>query len=215
MVECAKSRLCTKVEEIDDAESVMVEAKYFDDLSQPEHLRYSSLLGKNYVVGKVKHSTSTSYLIDFGDGGCSLIDKTKVQRADPSLEDTEDTSSDKVDEISFQIVKNVDTAVKTNHVFPSNTTSGEDCTTVSSPSNPNPDVLPATTSTEISISSASDVSNCLSIPKPDVVILQTNYVTDKPGPSNVGTPDSVSVPSPDTVNIVLNESTITPEALDK
>ena len=62
----------------------------------------------------------------------------------------------------------------------------EDCITLSSPSNPNPDVLPGTTSTEISISSASDVSNRLSIPKPDVVILQTN-VTDKPGPFNIGT----------------------------
>ena len=71
-------------------------------------------------------------------------------------------------------------------------------------------MLPATSSTEISISSASYVSNCLSIPKPNVVILQTNYVSDKPGPSNIGTPDPVSVPSPDTVNIVLNESTITP-----
>ena len=30
-----------KDEETDDGESVMVEAKYFDDLSQPEHLRYS------------------------------------------------------------------------------------------------------------------------------------------------------------------------------
>ena len=97
--------------------------------------------------------------------------------------------------------------------------SSKDCIIVSSTSNPNPDVLPATTSTETSISSASDVSNCLSIPKPDVVILQTNYVTDKPEPSNTGTPDSVSVPSSDTVNLVLNESTITlikkPEALDK
>ena len=109
--------------------------------------------------------------------------------------------------------------MKTDSAFQSTTPSIEDCVTVSSPSNPNPDVLPATTSTEISISSASDVLNGLSIPKPDVVILQTNYVTDKPGPSNVGTPDSVSVPSPDTVNIVLNESTITPmekpEALNK
>ena len=58
-------------------------------------------------------------------------------------------------------------------------------------------MLPATTSTEISISSASDVLNGLSIPKPDIVILQTNYVTDKPGPSNIGTPDCVSVQSPD------------------
>ena len=80
-------------------------------------------------------------------------------------------------------------------------------------------MLPATTSTEISISSTSDVSNSLSIPKPDVVILQIDYVTDMSGPSNIGTQDFVSVPSPDTVNIVLNESTITPiakpEALDK
>ena len=143
----------------------------------------------------------------------------KVQRADPSLEDTEDTSSDNADKRSFQIVKNVNTAVKINSAFQSTTMSSEDCITVSSPSNPNPYVLPATTSTEISISSASDVSNHLSIPKPDVVILRTNYVTDKPGPSNIGALDSVSVPSPDTVNIVLNESTITPmeklEALDK
>ena len=97
--------------------------------------------------------------------------------------------------------------------------SSKDCIIVSSSSNPNPDVLLATTSTETSISSASDVSNCLSIPKPDVVILKTNYVTDKPEPSNIGTPDSLSVPSSDTVNLVLNESTITlikkPEALDK
>ena len=80
-------------------------------------------------------------------------------------------------------------------------------------------MLPASTSTEISISSASDVLNGLSIPKPDVVILQTDYVTDKPGPSNIGTPDCVFVQSPDTVNIVLNESATTPmekpEALDK
>ena len=156
-------------------------------------------------------------MIDFEDGSRSLIFKTKVRRADPSLEDTENTSSDKADEISFQLVKNVNTTVKTNSAFQSTTTSSEDCITVSSPSNPNPDVLPATTSTEISISSASDVSNRLSIPKPDV-ILQTDYVTDNPGPSSIGTPNSVSVPSLDNVNIVLNESTITPmekpEALD-
>ena len=60
------------------------------------------IAGKNYVAGKVKHSTSTSYLIDFEDGSSSVIAKTKVQRADPSLEETEDTSSDKADEISFQ-----------------------------------------------------------------------------------------------------------------
>ena len=95
----------------------------------------------------------------------------KVQRANPSLEDTEDTSSDKAVERSFQIVKNVNTAVKINSAFQSTTMSSKDCITASSPSNPNPDVLPATTSTEISISSASDVSNHLSIPKPDVVIL--------------------------------------------
>ena len=172
-------------------------------------------MGKIYVVGRVKHSTSTSYLIDFEDGGRSVIAKTKVWRADPSLEDTEATSNDKADEISFQTIKNVNTAVKTNSAFQSTTTSSEDCITISSPSNPNPDVLPTTTSTEISILSASDVSNRLFTPKPDVVILQTDYVTDKPGSSNIGTPDSVSVPSPDTVNIVLNESTITPEALDK
>ena len=41
MAQHAKSRFRTKIEEIDDGESVMVEAKYFDDLSQPEHLRYS------------------------------------------------------------------------------------------------------------------------------------------------------------------------------
>ena len=131
MAECAKSRFCTKIEEIDDGESVMVEAKDFD-LSQPEHLRYSSLLGKNYVVEKVKHSTSTSYLIDFEDGGCSLIAKMKVRRANPSLEDTEDTRSDKADEISFQIVKDVNTAVKTNSVFQSTTTLSADYITVSS-----------------------------------------------------------------------------------
>ena len=68
----------------------MVEAKYFDELSQPEHFRYSSLLGRNYMAGKVKHSTSTSYLIDFEDGGRSFIAKTKVRKADPSLEDTEE-----------------------------------------------------------------------------------------------------------------------------
>ena len=78
MGECVKSMFRTKIEEIDDGESVMVEAKYFDDLSQPEQLRHSSLLGKKYVVGKAKHSTSTSYLIDFEDGGCSLITKTEV-----------------------------------------------------------------------------------------------------------------------------------------
>ena len=169
------------------------------------------------MVGKVKHSTSTSYLIVFEDGGRSLIAKTKVRRVEPSLEDTEDTSSDKNDKISFQIVKNVNTAVITNSVFQSTITSSENCITVSS-SNPNSDVRPATTSTEISISSVSDVSNHLSMPKPDV-ILQTDYVTDKPGPTNIDTPDSVSVPSPDTLNIVLYESTITPvekpEALDK
>ena len=109
--------------------------------------------------------------------------------------------------------------MKTDSAFQSTTPSIEDCVTVSSPSNPNPDVLPATTSSEISISSASDVSNLLSIRKQDVVILQTDYVTDKPRPSNIGTLDSVSVPSSDTVIIVLNESTITPmekpEALDR
>ena len=135
------------------------------------------------------------------------------------MEDTEATSNDKADEISFQTIKNVNTAVKTNSAFQSTTTSSEDCITISSPSNPSPDVLPTTTSTEISILSASDVSNRLFTPKPDVVILQTDYVTDKPGSSNIGTPDSVSVPSPDTVNIVLNESTINPvekpEAIDK
>ena len=78
MAQHAKSRFCTKIEEIDDGESVMVEAKYFEDLSRPEHLRYSSLLGKNYVVGKLKQSTSTSYLIAFEDGGHSLIAKMKV-----------------------------------------------------------------------------------------------------------------------------------------
>ena len=143
----------------------------------------------------------------------------KVRRADPSFEYTEDTSSDKADEISFLIVKNVNTAVKTNSAFQSTTTSSKNCITVFSPLIPNSNVLPATTSTEISISSASDVSNHLSIPKPDVVILETNYVTDKPRPPNNGTQGSVSVPSPGTVNIVLNESTITPmekpEALDK
>ena len=54
------------------------------------------------MAGKVKHSTSTSYLIDFEDGSSSLTAKTKVQRANPCLEETEDTSSDKADEISFQ-----------------------------------------------------------------------------------------------------------------
>ena len=57
MTERAKSRFHTKIEEIDDEESIMVEGKYFGDLSQAEHLRYSSLLGKNYVVEKVKQVT--------------------------------------------------------------------------------------------------------------------------------------------------------------
>ena len=218
MAKRAKSRFRTKIEEIDDGQSVMVEAKYFDDLSQPEHLRYSSLLGKKLCGRESETFNFKSYLIVFEDGGRSLIAKTKVRRVEPSLEDTEDTSSDKNDEISFQIVKNVNTAVTTNSVFQSTITSSENCITVSS-SNQNSDVQPATTSTEISISSVSDVSNHLSIPKPDVVILQTDYVTDKPGPTNIGTADSVSVPSPDTVNIVLYESAITPveksEALDK
>ena len=179
MAEHAKSRFHTKIEEIDDGESVMVEAKYFDDLSQPKHLRHSSLLGKNYVVGKVKYSTSTSYLIDFEDGGCSPIAKKKVQKADPFLEDTQDTSTEKAHKISFQIVKNVNTAVETNSAFQSTTTPSKDCITVSSSSNPNPVVLPGTTSTEISISSTSDVSNCLFILKPDAVILQTDYVTNE------------------------------------
>ena len=95
----------------------------------------------------------------------------------------------KADKISFQIVKNVNTAVETNSASQSTTTPSKDCITVSSPSNSNPVVLPATTSTEISISSTSDVSNRLFILKPDAVILQTNYVTNKPGPSNIGTPD--------------------------
>ena len=217
MAKRVKSRLRTKIEEIDDGESVMVEAKYFDDLSQPEHLRYSSLLGKKLCGRESETFNFKSYLIVFEDGGRSLIAKTKVRRVEPSLEDTEDTSSDKNDKISFQIVKNVNTAVITNSVFQSTITSSENCITVSS-SNQNSDVQPATTSTEISISSVSDVSNHLSMPKPDV-ILQTDYVTDKPGPTNIDTPDSVSVPSPDTLNIVLYDSTITPvekpEALDK
>ena len=50
------------------------------------------------MVGKVKHSTSSSYLIDFEDSGHSLIAKMNIQRVDPSLEDTEDTSIDKADE---------------------------------------------------------------------------------------------------------------------
>ena len=50
MVERAKSRFHTKIEEIDDGEIVMVEGKYFGDLSQPEHLRYSSLTLKMVVV---------------------------------------------------------------------------------------------------------------------------------------------------------------------
>ena len=33
MAERAKSRFHTKIEEIDDGKSVMVEAKYFDDVS--------------------------------------------------------------------------------------------------------------------------------------------------------------------------------------
>ena len=98
MAECAKSRFHAKIEEIDDGKSVMAEAKYFDDLSQLEHLRYPLLLEKNLVVGKVKHSTSTSYF-DFDNGGCSLIAKAKIRRADPSLEDIEDTSSEKADEM--------------------------------------------------------------------------------------------------------------------
>ena len=122
----------------------MVEAKYFGELSQPEHFRYFSLLGRNYVAGKMKHSISTSYLIDFEDGGRSFIAKTKARKADPSLEDTEDISSNKTNEISFQIVKNINTAVKTNSAFQSTTATSEDCITVSSPSNPNPDVLPET-----------------------------------------------------------------------
>ena len=113
-------------------------------------------------------------MIDFEDGCCSLTAKIKVQRADPSLENTEDTTSDKADEIIFQMVKNVNTAVKTNSAFQSTTMLSEDCMTVSSPSNPNPDVVPATTSTVTSISSASNVSKRLPIPKPDVVILQTD-----------------------------------------
>ena len=61
------------------------------------------------MVGKVTHSTLTSYLVDFEDVGHSVIAKMKVQRADRSLEDTKDNSSDKADEMSFQIVKNVNT----------------------------------------------------------------------------------------------------------
>ena len=61
--------------------------------------------------------TSTSYLIDIEDDGHSLIAQTKVWRADPSFEDAEDTSSDKADEISFLLVENVNTAVKTNSAF--------------------------------------------------------------------------------------------------
>ena len=48
MTEHGKSRFHTKIEEIDDGESVMVEAKYFDDMSQSEHLSYSSLLLGNF-----------------------------------------------------------------------------------------------------------------------------------------------------------------------
>ena len=47
MAKRVKSRFGTKIEEIDNGESVIVEAKYFDDLSHPEHLRCFSLLGKN------------------------------------------------------------------------------------------------------------------------------------------------------------------------
>ena len=72
------------------------------------------------------------------------------------------------------MVKNVNTAVKTNIAFQSTATLSKDCITVSSPSNPNPDVVPATTSTETSISSASNVSKRLPTPKPDVVILKTD-----------------------------------------
>ena len=78
------------------------------------------------MTGKVKHSPSISYLTDFEDGGCSLITKIKLQRADPSLEDTEDTTCDRVNEIIFQIVKNVNTAVKTNTAFLSTATPSED-----------------------------------------------------------------------------------------
>ena len=46
MAEREKSRFRTKIEETDDRESAMVEAKYFDDLSEPEHLRNSSLWEK-------------------------------------------------------------------------------------------------------------------------------------------------------------------------
>ena len=110
--------------------------------------------------------------------------------------------------------------MKTNSAFQSTTTSGKNCITVFSLLIPSK--LECATSNYFYRNiylTASDVSNHLSIPKPDVVILETNYVTDKPRPPNNGTQGSVSVPSPGTVNIVLNESTITPmekpEALDK
>ena len=63
MAKRVKSRLRTKIEEIDDGESVMVESKYFDDLSQPEHLRYSSLLGKK-LCGRESETFNFNKLLD-------------------------------------------------------------------------------------------------------------------------------------------------------
>ena len=91
MAERAKSRFRVKLEQFDDGDSVFVEATYFDNLSQPIESRYSTLLGKKYVSGTIKHSTSTSYFIEFEDGSSSTIAKSKVKRV---MDNTETVNFD-------------------------------------------------------------------------------------------------------------------------
>ena len=91
MAERAKSRFRVKLEQFDDGDSVIVEATYFDNLSQPIESRYSTLLGKKYVSGTIKHSTSTSYFIEFEDGSSSTIAKSKVKRV---MDNTETVNFD-------------------------------------------------------------------------------------------------------------------------
>lgn len=93
MEERIKTRLRLKPLGIGDR--VMVEAEYFDDITAPKEMRYSTLLGKEFVEGIVKSITSLSYTITFEDNTTSVVTKSKVKQVD-------DNQGDNTSDVKFK-----------------------------------------------------------------------------------------------------------------
>ena len=103
MAERAKSRKRQDVYEFEVGNLVSVDGTYFDDMNQPEEIRYSASLEDGHVKGRVSQQTGQSYRIEFEDGTSCMVPKERVKlvpyhRKQPNTMDTSTFSDDKDDE---------------------------------------------------------------------------------------------------------------------